>query len=50
MGNNQIARDFNELFMQVLAVETEEVKAKETPLGKEYKASKAYSPPPTFLH
>lgn len=44
MGNNQIAKDFNELFTQILSAETEEAKAKETPLGKQYKISKPYDP------
>jgi hypothetical protein len=34
MGNNQIAKEFYELLMQVLSVETEEAKAKEVPIGK----------------
>jgi hypothetical protein len=50
MGNNQIARDFNELFTHVLSAETEEVKAREMPLGKEYKISKPYPPPPSILN
>lgn len=45
MGNNQIAKDFNELFTRILSAETEEAKAKETPLGKQYKiSSKPYEP------
>lgn len=44
MGNNQIAKDFSELFMQILSAETEEAKAKEVPIGKQYKISKPYDP------
>lgn len=41
MGSNQIAREFHQLFAHVLAAETEDAKAREVPIPKEYRISKA---------
>lgn len=47
MGNNQIAKDFYDLFAQVLSAEAESARAMDLPIAKQYRISRAQAASPS---